>query len=242
MKKFYQLQTKSLETEGVASVKELWEKVKGEYAGLSTEAHTVFTKSEDEKKNRYKVTFSTADKDRHGDIVQQNFVLTHFKKNPVLLDSHRYDSIEHIVGKVVSPKVKDASLQGSVEFAEMNPKGQLAEAMAAAGYINATSVGFIPLEFNEEGQITKSELLEISLVSVPANAYALFEKTVKEVEEIKESVTEETPQEDVIESAIKVDKKKFILNSIAKTLQEMNRENIQEKRRQTLQAIRQLTK
>ena len=232
---FYSISNKSLSDMGVATYKELWESVSKDNRGLSVEV-PVEIKKEDET---YKVVFSTENEDRHGDVVKQNFDLKSFKKNPVLLDSHNYGSIEHIIGKV-SKITQKPSLNGNIEFATMNPKGALAQAMADAGYINATSIGFIPKEFDDKGNITKSELLEISVVSVPANAQALFEKTVAEVEEIKSTVTEETPDEQVVETTVKIDQKKFILNNIAKGIREMQAQNLAEKKRHVLKAIRQL--
>lgn len=234
---FYSLTNKSLADMGVASYKELWDTVQKDNRGLSLEVPVEIKKDDD--KDEYKVIFSTASEDRHGDIVMQNFDLKSFKKNPVLLDSHNYNSIEHIIGKVKRIK-QEPSLNGTIEFATMNPKGALAQAMADAGYINATSIGFIPKEFDEKGNITKSELLEISVVSVPANAQALFEKTVQEVEEIKASVTPETSTEQVVKTVKVIDHKKFVLDAIAKSLREMNQENINDTRRNVLKAIRSL--
>ena len=110
-----------------------------------------------------------------------------FKKNPVVLDSHNYNGIEHILGKVKNAKVKDKKLQGTVVFAEMNPKGVMAKEMLEAGFINAVSVGFIPKEFDEKYNILKSELLELSIVSVPANPEALFEKLNKKYDKSKKA-------------------------------------------------------
>ena len=113
----------------------------------------------------------------HGDIVVQNWKLTNFKKNPVYLDSHNYNSIEHIIGKVNKIKVKDNKLEGDIEFAMANPKGVMASEMARDGFLNASSVGFIPLKFDDKFEkILESELLEISAVSVPANPEATYEK------------------------------------------------------------------
>jgi HK97 family phage prohead protease len=136
----------------------------------------ILTKGEGD--NLYHFVFSSADEDRHGDIVEQNWVLKNFKNNPVVLDSHNYDSIEHIIGKINKIAVKDGKLQGDIEFALMNPKGLLARNMAEAGFLFTTSVGFIPMEFDDEDffHIIKSELLEVSLVSVPANPKALIDK------------------------------------------------------------------
>lgn len=178
MNKFYRITSKTFSELDVASTKELWDKVKEEYQGLSVNVNAEYKKSDD---NKFHVTFSTDSEDRHMERVYQNFDLKHFKKNPVLLDSHNYSSIEHIIGRVEKPKVKDGKLEGDVVFALNNPKGLLAFHLAGEGFLNATSIGFIPKDFDNDGDITKSELLEISVVAVPANPEALFEKIVKEI-------------------------------------------------------------
>lgn len=182
MKKYYSINNKSFEDLGVTTEKELWEKVKGEYEALSISVETIFSKTA-ESDNQFHVIFSTASVDRHGEIVMQNWDLKYFKKNAVFLDSHNYNSIEHILGKVKKIGIKEDKLQGDVEFCLDNPKGLLAYKMALGGFLSATSVGFIPLQFDDKGNILKSELLEISAVSVPANAEALFEK--KEIGEVE---------------------------------------------------------
>lgn len=246
MKKFLHINTKTLEDFEVTNVKSLWEKVKGEYQGLSVDVETLYTKSAEDSKI-FDVIFSTADEDRHGDIVMQDFDLKFFKKNPVFLDSHNYNSIEHIIGKVKNPSTESGKLKGQVEFAMMNPKGVLAEAMASAGFLNATSIGFIPKLFDDAGNIVKSELLEISAVSVPANARALFEKmadeVTKDIEDMTkklEDETEEVPVEVVIETKVNIDTKKVLMNNILKAINEMQKENFEEKKRNILKAVRSL--
>lgn len=173
-RKFFNIEHKSLQELGATTQKELWEKVKAQgYDGLAISLQTVLTKDAD---NKFHAVFSTASEDRHRDIVEQNWDLKFYKKNPVYLDSHNYDSIENIIGRVTSIKIKDGILQGDIEFALNSPKGLLAFKLAEDGFLNASSVGFIPKEFSEEGNIAKSELLEISAVSAPANPEALFEK------------------------------------------------------------------
>lgn len=120
--------------------------------------------------------FSTEDEDRHGEIVYQNWDLKNFKKNPVILNSHNYGDITEILGKAIEinndKEVK--KLTGAIQFAvSQNPKAKIAFDLYAGGFANAFSVGFMPKEFNDKGDILKAELLEISLVSVPANALAL---------------------------------------------------------------------
>lgn len=191
--KFFQLTNKSFEELGVSNYQEAWEKVKAEgYTALQAGFVTTFTKAEDAD-NRFHATLSDALEDRHGDIVVQEWVLTNFKKNPVLLDSHDYWSIEKIIGKWSKIAVKDGKLQGDIEFALSNPLGLIAYNLAKDGFLNALSAGFIPLEFGEKGEIKKSELLEGSMVSVPANPRTLIEKSVKG--EKKSLDTEEDPGE-----------------------------------------------
>jgi hypothetical protein len=179
MNPFYQLTNKSFESEGVASHKELWEKVKSNHRGFCLTVNTEFQKTyeDDTVTNMFHVVMSTAIEDRHGEIVFQNWDLTNFKKNPVFLDSHNYGSIEHILGKMHNTEVLNNQLEGDVEFALENPKGMLAFKLALGGFLNANSVGFIPKGFDDKGNITSAELLENSAVSVPANAHALFEKS-----------------------------------------------------------------
>lgn len=202
-KKFLSIQHKTFKEYGVKSYKELWEKAQGEYEGLSIPAATKFvlkSKSEDGKKKIFHAIFSSATEDRHGEIVYQVFHLTNFKNNPVYIDSHNYNSIERIIGRVEPIDVIDGKLQGDIEFALMNPLGVMGESMAESGFLNTSSIGFIPKVFDDKGNILESELLEISAVSVPANPEALFEKGMK----VKTSKTEcpeckDLPEGEVIE-------------------------------------------
>lgn len=157
------------------NAKETWEEVKGEYDGLSISAQTAINKAGE---NLFDAIFSTPSEDRDGDIVKQNFDLRAFRKNPVFLDSHRYDSIEHIIGRIPDIKVVNGQLKGQVQFNLDNPKGRLAAKMADQGFLNATSIGFIPKEFDDQGNIERSEIIEISAVGVPSNSEALFNNDV----------------------------------------------------------------
>lgn len=234
-KKYLSIEHKSLADFGVSNFKELWEKaVKDGYEGISVSLISTFTKAEGDNTNIFHAVFSTASEDRHGDIVEQSWELKAFKKNPVYLDSHNYDSIVHILGRVKSIKVtgegKKQALEGDVEFMLDNPKGALAAKMAEQGFLSASSVGFIPLEFDEKtGNIVHSELLEISAVSVPANAEALFEKGIEPKEEAVEVKTEEAPAP----VAPVVSRKTVVANTLSKMASE---------KRDTMNAIRNAVK
>jgi len=173
MRKLFTLRSKTLAENGIETQKELWARAKDAgYNGLRIITEATFEKAGDGA--TYHAIMSTAVVDRHGEIVYQNFDLKSFKKNPVLLDSHNYDSIENIIGRVKNPTSKTGALEGDLQFARMNPRGVLAENLVEGGFASAVSIGFIPMEFDEKGNITKSELLELSVVSVPANPEALI--------------------------------------------------------------------
>jgi hypothetical protein len=191
MTKFLHLKKETFTEYGAISHKELWDKVKGEYKGFVFDAETTYTKAEGSD-NKYHFIFSTDTEDRHGQRVFQNFDLKSFKKNPVFLDSHNYYSIEKILGKIDRAKVKDNKFQGDVIFNLKNPLGLMARDMAEDGFLFATSIGTIPNEFDSNGNILKSEIIEVSAVSVPANPEALLERSVevKSVDDIEPEATE----------------------------------------------------
>lgn len=256
--KFFQLTAKSFAEQGVATYKELWEKAQAEgYTAFQLGLQTVFTKA-DGADNKFHIVISDALEDRHGDIVKQSWVLKNYNKNPVLLDSHNYSSLEYIIGKLSGLKVKDDMLQGDAEFALSNPRGMLGYNLAAGGYLNAVSAGFIPLEFGEKGEILRSELLEVSMVSVPANPRSLIEKTnTKTKDEDGGAQTPPTPIAPEIEPepqapepetkkksklvmiSEKMAKKDATLKQIAKELTKATPENINERKRRIMKALRQ---
>lgn len=126
--------------------------------------------------------FSTQDVDRHGDtVLQDGWDLKNFKKNPVILNNHNYSDATEVIGKASNVRVENKKLQGTIKFAvNENPKAKIIFDLYAGGFLNAFSVGFIVKKFkeNKDGTrdwytIEESELLEVSAVSVPANARAL---------------------------------------------------------------------
>jgi HK97 family phage prohead protease len=136
-------------------------------------------------------TFVASDEsvDRYGDIIRANgWDLRNFKINPVLLWAHQ--SSEPSIGRVPDIRVEGTRLIASVEF---RPEGDNAIADDVykglqGGFINAVSVGFLPtkepnmLWADDDPKHEKwptgyefigQELLELSVVPVPANAQAL---------------------------------------------------------------------
>jgi HK97 family phage prohead protease len=130
---------------------------------------------------------SDASLDRYNEVIQPGgWQLDNFRKNPVVPDCHDYSSIAKILGNCPMVEVRDGKLMNRVRFATENPLGNLAFKMAKGGFIKSQSVGFIPLEWmNGVGRdqpdrtYTKQELLEISLVVVPANPGATIGLALK---------------------------------------------------------------
>lgn len=125
--------------------------------------------------------------DRDGDVVKVDGIdVRSFKKNPVLLWAHDHRGLP--IGKVVKI-VKDAGqLIMKVKFAEPEIYGfaDTVYKLLKAGYLKAVSIGFIPdfdqIEYPKDkkirGKVVRRvmnlvELLELSVVPVPANQEAL---------------------------------------------------------------------
>jgi len=193
--------------------------IKGEKAYIQM---PVEVKSIDKEMGTLEAIFSTQDVDRHGDVVlQDGWDISMFKKNPVILNSHNYGDAAEVIGKASNVRVEAKKLQGKITFAiNENPKAKVIFDLYAGGFLNAFSVGFIPTGFksNKDGStdyytIETAELLEVSAVSVPANARALAkakgididtlgseeddeDKLEKEAEEIKEEAPAEEAKVD----------------------------------------------
>lgn len=119
--------------------------------------------------------------DRMGDIIEQDgWVLTNFKKNPIALFGH---SSSFPIGSWSDLRVERGKLLGRLKLAAKGTSDRIDEliGLIEQGILRAVSVGFRVIEseaIDKEkpyaGQrYLKQELLETSLVSVPANAAAL---------------------------------------------------------------------
>lgn len=121
---------------------------------------------------------STSNAVRDGMIVEAaGWVLDNFRKNPVFLWAHGY--WEPPVGKVTHIEVMDDTLVADVVFDQNDEFARKIESKYRDGILNAVSVGFDIKEFapashdNPIPRATKTELLELSAVPVPADPDAL---------------------------------------------------------------------
>ena len=120
--------------------------------------------------------------DRLGDVIHaKGWMLDNFRRNPVALFGH--DS-KAFIGRWSNVRVEGNRLLGRLELLEKGTSERIDELHAAikAGVLRAVSVGFRALEAPQQRDtkdprsgvtFTKSELMECSLVSIPANPNAL---------------------------------------------------------------------
>jgi HK97 family phage prohead protease len=120
--------------------------------------------------------------DRYDEVIQASgWKLDNYQKNPVFQNAHQYGDIIHTLGRAVSTRVSDGRLVQKVEFAvDANPIAKIAYQLYKGRFLNAVSVGFVPLVWEDGGSLdnyrrkfTQQELLEVSAVGIPANPNAL---------------------------------------------------------------------
>jgi HK97 family phage prohead protease len=137
------------------------------------------------------VTFVASDEsvDRYGDIIRASgWDLANFKFNPVLLFGH--DSSKVPIGRVPEISVQGSRLIATAQFREEGKSEDADDVYSAIqeGLLNAVSVGFLPTKapnyiwadddpkherWPTGYEFVAQELLELSVVPVPANAQAL---------------------------------------------------------------------
>jgi len=122
---------------------------------------------------------SDATPDRMGDVIEADgWDLNNFAKNPIALFNHRSD---FPIGRWTQLRTANGQLRSHLQLAPKGTSPRIDEirALVDADILRAVSVGFLPKEsepLTKSGSGTrfkKSELVECSLVSIPANPNAL---------------------------------------------------------------------
>ena len=116
--------------------------------------------------------------DSYREIIRaKGWRFTHFQKNAPFVDSHSYDSINQLLGKVVDFTVSKGRLVETVKWAIDVATNQLAQhgfAMTQAGYLKAVSVGFMPVKMVSQWDADPSgyvkQLQQLGLEDADASA------------------------------------------------------------------------
>jgi HK97 family phage prohead protease len=140
---------------------------------------------EEKENDLYTFVVSTPEVDRYGTIIMPSGIdYTAYLNNPIVLAQH--DSDKWPIGRCLGFAMNGENLEATIQIECITEEGKKLNKLINAGYVKAVSVGIIPKEYEEktiDGQkvtiYTKSELVEFSVVSVPANRQALLKKSMK---------------------------------------------------------------
>lgn len=133
----------------------------------------------------YTFIVSTPEIDRYETIiVPAGIDYTAYLNNPVVLLNHDADELP--IGRCLGFALNGENLEATLQIHRITDDACDVADLVKAGYVKAVSVGIIPTEWEErtiDGEtITvylKSELVEFSIVSIPANRQSLLKKSAK---------------------------------------------------------------
>ncbi len=142
----------------------------GKLIDLIDEKEKSYLNAEITRKNKdYIAVISDNTRDRVGDIVNIEFLdYENYLKNPVVLFNHNSDKV---IGKTTALVKENNKLIATFVFAS-TPFAQEIKTLVDEGILNAMSIGFIPRQIGDG--ILGGELLEVSIVAIPANPEALI--------------------------------------------------------------------
>ena len=150
-----------------------------------TKLFTHAVKSIDEETRQATFVISTDEVDRTGEVVEQSWNLENYKKNPIVLFGHDPSKPGYVLGKateIVADKDGDKNITlGTVQFAEegTSQDADTVWKLVKQGILRTVSVGFIPHTFKKLSEdddtdvLADNELLEFSIVPIPANPSAV---------------------------------------------------------------------
>lgn len=147
---------------------------------------SVETKAIDLEAGVFEAMISTEAVDRSGDIVRAaGAKIENYLKNPVVMWAHDY-SLPPVAKALSIEVIPGQGIKSSFQFAPWgaNAQADTVRKLWAGGFLNAVSIGFIPLASEDmksedpgmwftPKDYTEWELLEYSIVPIPANQEAL---------------------------------------------------------------------
>lgn len=119
--------------------------------------------------------------DRYGDIPTEYnrsyvYELEEYRRNPALLMDHNHD-VSHMVGSVTNIFEDEKGLYFEAEISNSDlPIIKHARQLIKEGHLKTVSIGGVWLyeDLQNPSHLTLAKIFEISLVSVPADTYAVF--------------------------------------------------------------------
>src|SRR4029078_10099363 len=131
--------------------------------------------------------------DRYGEVISASgWRLENYRRNPVFQNAHQYCDVIFTLARALITEVRSDHLYQRIEFAtDVNPVARIAYGLYKGKFLNAVSVGFVPIRWKDGAASTEpasdgatpaspcrrryleQELLEVSAVAIPANPDAL---------------------------------------------------------------------
>lgn len=148
------------------------------------QSRAALVRSIDVEKRTIDVVASTAAVDSHGTVLVQDWDLTRFSANPVILWAHNatFGMDELPIGRSLRHEVVNGALECTIQFAgaDISPRAEQVFQAYRQGFLRAVSVGFNPhsyaWEMRDDVEVlvfSDNELLELSCVPIGSNPDAL---------------------------------------------------------------------
>lgn len=137
----------------------------------------------------YRFTITTNKVNRNSRSINIEGLSTeNYERNGVVLYGH--DNFGLPIGRMVSLTKKVKSIDAALEFDVADEFAAKVKGKVDRGFMRAVSIGFLPLETRQlesetfgpwkDYEVTKADLLEISIVSIPANPNTLYKHSMDE--------------------------------------------------------------
>lgn len=191
----------------------------------------ISVKSIDEDKRQATFVFSDNSIDRYGEIVDQSWDTKNYEKNPIVLWGHNPQDAENAIGSAVELTINDDGKSLMTAQFDDDPHASLIFNKIKKGILRTVSAGFIPhtIEYQDDVPVLKdNELLEISVVAIPANpnAVALAVKSgeinKKDAAWLMKSMRDEA---DLIEAQLSADDDEDLAAKVAELEQQLQEAN-----------------
>lgn len=136
----------------------------------------ITVKSIDEEKRQASFVFSDDSIDRYGEKVDQSWDTKNYEKNPVVLWGHDPSLAENVIGSAVELQIDQGGKSILTAQFDDDEHSSLIFNKIKKGILRTVSAGFIPhtVEYEDDVPVLKdNELLEVSVVAIPANPNAV---------------------------------------------------------------------
>lgn len=185
-------------------------------------------KAADKDVGTFEQIITTENLDRYQDVIKIDaWDDEHYLKNPVVLWGHDHKQLP--IGITTGLRTENGQKIATGKFAP-HAKAQEIRQLYDMGILRAASVGFIEKE-REGNLITKAELIEWSIVSVPANPYCLA-TLVKSGVSVNEMVTKglvfvDNESKAIVEESVKEKTEEVVETPVVETPEEKHFDTIE---------------